>query len=172
MVANNPDELEKAREELEYHEALASAYSYLGFRSRTAAEVRKKLVEKAYSLPTVESVLRHLQAEGYINDREYAERLAETAPLRRIGRGRVAAEIRRRGIAPDLLKEAMLNFSDKQEIETAVAFAVQRSASMEGIDVATRNRRLMGALQRRGFTWSAARSALQQLSENDERTED
>ena len=160
------ESLQAAWSEQKYKAALSSALFYLGYRARTEKEVATRLDDRGYPPPVVAAVLRYITAEGYINDAAYAERYAETASERHIGSRRVAADLQRRGVDPEVAAEAARTIDDNTETELALEFACRRAAAMAHLDRQVRDRRLAAALTRRGFSYSTIRVVLEQVKKS------
>src|SRR4029079_10925122 len=58
-------------------EALDLAFSYLGHRDRTVAEVRRHLERKRVEPAAIDGALAELGRLGYLDDARYAQRFAE-----------------------------------------------------------------------------------------------
>ena len=158
----------RAQEELEYRAARASAESYLGYQPRSEQELVRKLEQKGYSPGAVQNVLRYAREQGYINDKVYAARYTEVASRRRLGRRRVAADLRQRGIDSEVAQEAVNTLSDETEKVLALEFATRRAVGMARLDDAVRHRRLAAALQRRGFSHSTIKAVLEQVLQGED----
>lgn len=90
------------------HEALeVYALRALSRRAHSVAELRAKLLERALPTASVGDILRGLAERGWLDDRRFAHSFARSRAARRYGRYRIALELRRRGIADDLIEEAL-----------------------------------------------------------------
>ncbi len=97
--------------------------------------------------------MRRCTAAGYINDAALAVSIA--ARHRRVGHGsgRVAADLKAKGVAGELITDALDGQSDTEEA-AAMAVALQlwhRAAPVDAYDRRARMR-VAGGLQRRGFS--------------------
>nr|WP_236779115.1 regulatory protein RecX [Agromyces seonyuensis] len=99
---------------------------------------------------------------GYLDDRRTAEQLVRIQHERR-GRGSafVRQELARRGIADDIAAEALAELDEEAEIEVASRIAERRAGQLRGLDRQTAERRLSAFLQRRGYSGSVVRQAVQ-----------
>ncbi|HET6386256.1 MAG TPA: regulatory protein RecX, partial [Armatimonadota bacterium] len=148
--------------------ARASAEILLGYRSRSESEIMKRLEQKGYSPAAIEHALRYLKLQGYINDKEYASSFANAGAACGLGRRRLAAELRRRGVANELAEAALQSIDENTEKKLALEFARRRAASMVHLDPVVKARRLAAMLERRGFPYPAIRAALEHLVEQGE----
>ncbi len=147
------------------HEAALRA---LERRRRTRRELERRLAEKGFEPPVIAEVLDRLARVGLVDDLEYAraflrERLGRRAVGARLVRGQrlargVPGEIADRVLAESGTgEEAELPRSESDRARRAVAQIARRYA---GLDPATRKRRLMAALARRGFDFEVIAEVL------------
>ncbi|MBQ5333175.1 MAG: RecX family transcriptional regulator [Oscillospiraceae bacterium] len=84
-------------------------------RDHSYRELFDKL-EKNYSEEICFEVCNRLAEMGVINDRRYAEKLCrQLFEVKKLGRYRVKQEMRLRGLTPEIIEEAMENFSEEDE---------------------------------------------------------
>jgi regulatory protein len=99
-----------------------------------------------------ERVLDRFEEVGLIDDRLFAQMWVQS---RRAGRGlsgrALRSELRRKGVAEELISEALANLPVESEEATARDLAVRRSAAFRGLPAATASRRLAGFLARKGY---------------------
>mgnify|MGYP000091918615 CR=1 FL=1 len=91
----------------QYPEALNLAVSLLAQRAHSSGEIEKKLRDKFYLPETVEMVLYKLEKEHFLNDEAFATEYAASLSRRQMGRTRITQELRRKGIAPELIQQAL-----------------------------------------------------------------
>ncbi len=144
------------------------AYRLLGHRPRSRAELRRRLLEKGHDERVVDDVLGRLEAEGFVDDHDFARRYA--ADKRRLaawGDQRVRRELEALGVAGDIVSEVMGEApDDDDELARAEAFLARRSPPAPPLDAA--RRRAYQALVRRGFAGSVAYAAVRRWA-GDER---
>lgn len=108
---------------------------------------------------TAEAALDEVAASGYLDDGDFAHRFTEDRRrLDRWGAERIARELSRRGVAPDLIAEALERQSGKDELEAACGLLAERLPAAPADDRA-RNRAL-GLLVRRGYEAEVAYEAV------------
>ena len=96
------DDLARERER-----AIQLAYRAVGRRERTVAELRTFLERKRVEPEAIEDAVAELTEAGLLDDARYAQRFAEDKrELDRWGSERIARELQRRGVAPDLIEAA------------------------------------------------------------------
>ena len=143
----------------ERERALQLAYKALGRRERTVAELRAFLERRRVGPAGIEAALAELRASGLVDDARYASRFAEDKrTLERWGRDRIARELRRRGLGPDLVEAALATREPQAELESALALLSERFPTPPGDD---RGRdRAWRLLVRRGYDPELAYEAI------------
>lgn len=125
-----------------------AALRYLAQRDRTSAQVAWYLDRRGASRAQVRSVLRRLAKAGYLNDRAFALRWAETRLTRRpMGREALKAELLRQGLAESLVAETLDRLYGHDRERELAKQAIQRVSRRAG-DSPSRAARL---LRQRGF---------------------
>jgi regulatory protein len=135
------------------------AITLLARREYTTREVEAKLVERGCSTSDAATVTAALVAEGFVDDRRAAAAHVRTAArIKGRGRHRIERELVARGIAKDVVRDLLRDFTPQAE-----AAAIRRILARKGIpprpDLADR-RRLFQHLLRRGFSSDAVAKAL------------
>ncbi len=150
--------------EEEKHRAQDAALAYLGTRARSRTEVRRRLVRAGYEADLIEEVLDSLAQIGYLNDQAFSQAWVAARSQGRIaGRTRLAADLRQRGVAGDVVESALASRDDGEEFGLALQLARERSTRQTDADPIVRRRRLAGFLQRRGFSWPICLQVLDQV---------
>lgn len=149
--------------------SLERAYQYalklLAARDYTTLKLMEKLRARECPDAAAESVVTRLAMEGWINDRRFAERFAESAlSTQRFFGPRLKLEMRRRGISADLIDEVLGRMrGEHDEGEGARSLLEKRFPGFSFSDAADREkRRVMAFLQRRGFGFSAIMKAMRE----------
>lgn len=153
-LALSGDELREIRTAGERALAMSRALHYLGYRARSEAEVAGRLRRYGYGEETVEAVIGRLGELGYLDDREFA-RLKAREKARRYGPRRVAVELRRSGVDPEIARETLDGEFARTDERAAAFSAAARRYNMRGVDDAEAEaeaRRVYGFLMRRGYS--------------------
>jgi len=145
--------------EEEQRRAHDTALAYLGTRSRSRAEVERRLLRAGYGREPIEAVVAALSRAGYLDDATFAAEWVG-ARTRNSGRNRLAAELRGRGVAQPTVEEALRGVDGEQEEATAVELARSRLPSLAALEPTLQRRRLLGYLSRRGYGWETASRAV------------
>lgn len=153
------------QENLIYIKAQDIALHYLGYQMRTQAQVRKKLEDKGFAEPVVERVLAFLCKYGYCDDMAYAKSyIRQCQKLRPKGAYVLKMELRQRGVAQDIVEQAMQE-AEICEAEDA-AYWIRKKVKGNINDLEEKEkRRLYGFLQRKGYRWDVIAEAIRLLQE-------
>jgi regulatory protein len=132
---------------------------------QSGSSLQRKLERRGYTAEAAAEAVRRCAASGYVDDAAMAVSVA--ARHRRAGHGsaRVAADLKAKGVAAELITDALDGQSDTEE---AAALAVaqrlwERSGAADANDQRARMR-VAGALQRRGFSSSLVARVLRGLT--------
>lgn len=119
---------------------------------RTRAQLEATLRERDVPDDVAVRVLDRFEEVGLIDDRLFAQMWVDSRQAGRLlSRRALSAELRRRGVADDLVREAVASVSTDDELEAARAIARRKARAVVGLPRATQVRRLSGALARRGY---------------------
>ena len=127
---------------------LARALGYLARREHSRAELRRKLAPHAESAEPLDRLLDELEAKKLLSDRRFTEVMARSRGAR-FGAARVKQELRARGVADPLVREAFAELS-RTELQRARELW-RRKFDAPPADAAELARR-MRFLARRGFS--------------------
>ena len=145
------EELAEARVAGERPLAMNRALHSLGYRARSAHELRERLLRAGYAGETVSGVLARLEGFGYLDDEEFARNVARDKARRRYGPRKIYGELRRAGVDEEIAQEIVEEeFAGRSELEEARAAAQRRYNTGETSDVQAR--RVHGFLMRRGYS--------------------
>jgi len=146
-TTNSPQEPDNA------DDAEASALRVLRGAGQSSASLQRKLERRGYSSDAALEAVRRCVAAGYVNDVALAASVAARHRRSGHGRARVAADLRARGLAGDVIAEAL---DGQTATEAAAALAVAQQLWSRAGDPETRDQRarmrIAAALQRRGFS--------------------
>ena len=143
----------------------ARALVRLARRDHTTDEIRRALLRDGFSADEIDSAVRRLVAEKYLDDGGFAARFAKSRMRHQgLGRHRIRRELFRKGVA-------------KPQAEAGVAAALEDVSEEESIDALARRhwrqhvkdeprkrvRRLWAFLLRRGFPADLVQARLRAL---------
>jgi regulatory protein len=151
-TALTDEEFAEARVAGERPLAMSRALNVLGYRARSARELRERLVRAGYLGETVDEVISRLEELGYLDDEEFARELARSG-ARKYGPRRIYGDLRKAGIEEEAAREVVEEeFAGRSEHEAAREAAQRRYNTVEGSDAQVR--RVYGFLMRRGYSAS------------------
>jgi len=134
----------------ERERAIDLAYRALSSRDRTVAELRAILERKRVEPSAIEAAVVALSDAGYLDDARYAHRFAEDKrTLERWGSERIARDLRRRGVEPELVEAVVAEHSRESELQHALALLGVRLPDSPADDRA--RDRAWALLVRRGY---------------------
>lgn len=153
----------------QYRFALDRAVGYLAARARSTREIEQKLLQAGYRPYTVEMVIYKLQRENLLDDADFARQWVESRQNHKLGRSRIAQELRRKGVSQDEAEEALAIIDDEDQLAGAIALAEKAAARIKpGEDMRKASARIAGMLARRGYSWDIAKEAIRQSLHEDE----
>ncbi len=142
--------------------ARGTALRLLALRPRTVLEIREQLGRR-FGKDAVEETVGRLLSEGLLDDADYANQWRQSRERHKPrSRGMIARELKTRGVADDLIEDALEGYDSSD----AARRAAQRYASRQsGAGRTAFDRRVGAFLARRGFEPSVIRQVLQELRE-------
>ncbi len=143
--------------------AREAALRLLAVRARTRSELVGRLRRKGHGDAVIGAVVDGLESAGLIDDRAFAELLAdERMRLRPVGRRRLSQELRTRGVPPRVAEEVLDRaYEDNPERELALRVARSRARRSSGAPRA--RERLYALLVRRGFAHGTAAEVVREV---------
>lgn len=140
------------------------AVRMLAAAGRGREDLRRRLVQKGERPEHAAAAVERLAAQGLIDDAAFARSYVRSKAAGH-GKRRIAMDLARKGITKDAvaaaLEEALPDATDTAEsIERLVE---RKLRSLASYDAATRYRRLLGFLARRGFGADEIRRALSRI---------
>ena len=153
----------------QYRHALDRAVAFLAGRARSRREMEERLLRSGYRPCTVEMVLFKLEKEGLLDDADFARQWVEARTARRLGRGRIAQELRRKGVSAQEAEEALEALSEEDQLEGAIHLVEKTLSRVStGEDPRKTAARITAMLARRGYGYDVAREAISRVMEGTE----
>ena len=150
----------------QYRAALDRAVSLLAMRAHSRGEIEQKLLRAHYRPSTVEMVLYKLEREHLLDDADFARQWTAARSGRKLGSGRIAQELRRKGVSAETISEALSELDEDDQFASAAALAEKAlRRAKPGEDPRKTAQRIIGMLARRGYSWDIARKAVQRVME-------
>lgn len=133
----------------------------LGRRGISAAEMSEFLLRRGFDAEAVDAECERLLGVGLLDDALLAEALVRTFRERKgLGRGAVAAELKRRKIDPLVIENTLSEIDSDDDSGRALELAIKRAPQLRNLDYATAQRRLSAFLMRKGYSSSAVSTAV------------
>ncbi|MFQ6030411.1 MAG: regulatory protein RecX [Dehalococcoidia bacterium] len=152
----------KAEGDRTLSQARDAALRFISYRSRSEAEVRRRL-SRQYPEPVIEQVVTGLRADGSLDDSAFARLWRRHREQHRPrGQRLLKQELYRLGVDRETAEEALEGYDDADNAYRA-GFKFARSMRSRAYSEEVFRRRLWGYLQRRGFPYSLARGVVDQL---------
>lgn len=106
----------REKKELDARAAKEKALRLLEFRAHSEKELCEKLIRAGAKKEDLPPITAFLMEYGFLNDGEYAKRLArDLQNVKKLGKRRIAQELKSRGIDGDDLDSALAELSDESE---------------------------------------------------------
>lgn len=134
----------------------AAAIALLARRDFASRELSERLIERGFEAAMAASVVTELLGEGVLDDGRYAQNYVTYRAGRGQGPVRIAAELRRRGLAAELIEAALATGPDWRALARKVCRA--KFGSQPATSWAERARQAR-FLQYRGFSSDHIRAA-------------
>ncbi len=150
----------------QYRHALDKAVAALAARACSRKEIEGKLLRIGYRPCTVEMVLYKLEREHLLDDADFARQWVE-ARCKKLGRRRIAQELRQKGISAEQTDEALKQVDEEEQLACAASLASKAlGRAKSGEDPRKTAQRIIAAIVRRGYGYDVARKALQQVMDS------
>jgi len=151
------------------------ALNYIDYAPRTVQEVRRRLARAGYEEDVVEEVIDDLERAQLLDDAKFSADWVESrARSKKIGKVRLAAELRRKGIGGEEAEQALGALDSDSQVRAALELAQKRAPAgvvkewTSPAEKAAGKRRLAGYLQRRGYNWEIIEQVFAVIFANDD----
>ena len=149
-----------------YAFALEKAISLLAARARTEKEIVDALQKNAYPESIIAKVMARLHEAGYIDDAQFAEQWTASRTTKGLGSRRIRMELRQKGVDAQQIDLALSSMDDDAVMDSAFK-AAQKASRGKDLSSPADRQKILAALARRGFDFSLAKKAIQQLIESE-----
>lgn len=130
-------------------------------RPRSRAELAEALAARAVPDEVSRRVLDRFEGVGLVDDAGFAEAWVRSRQeSHHLSRRTLAAELRRKGVDADVVRQAVSAVDDDAEQQAARCLVDRRLRGMTGLDRSVAQRRLLGLLARRGYSAATARAVV------------
>lgn len=102
---------------------LAAALRILSYRPRSVAELKEKLLLKGFEAAEADKAVTILREAGYLDDERFAALLADSRVRNKHwGPSRVAAELMRKGVSAEIIRNTVAHDPDAEASTALAAF--------------------------------------------------
>ena len=137
-------------------------------QARSRAELATKLARRHVPTEVAERLLDRFEEVGLVDDAAFARAWVESRqPGKGLARRALAQELRRKGVADEVAREALDQVDPAAEEEAARALVRRKLRSLQRVEREVAARRLGGMLARKGYggdvVWRVVREELDAL---------
>jgi regulatory protein len=153
-------DIERYQEKLQrdaYPFAMEKAVKLLSQRDYSRHSLEERLLQSGYDEVNVSKVAEFLVQRHFLDDKRYAEALLRRR-LGKSGSGKIAMELRSKGVDQEIAIETLELLSQESELEAARKQAAKYLASKE-LEPREAYRRTIAFLARRGYRYDLAKEA-------------
>ncbi|MDO5546979.1 MAG: regulatory protein RecX [Eubacteriales bacterium] len=147
--------------EEEYEQAASTAAAMLARRPLSEKLLLQKLKEKEFSEDSAQYAVERMRVLGALDDTTYAEMIVRSYRAKGCGKLRIRQELQHRGIPREIAQEVLEDFEPDWDAMVALL-----EKKLHGdVSDRTRNEKAFAALQRKGFSFSQIRQAMERYVE-------
>ena len=157
-------EIEALRNEDDYHRAYNQVLDLLSRRPRSEREVRQYMARKEVAPEHQDRIVQRLLELRFLDDGAFARYWIENRDaFRPRGSRALSYELRQKGVDETIIREALAD-TDVDDAESAYRAALKLLPRLRAIeDRREFQKKLAGALGRRGYSWGTIRTVADQL---------
>jgi len=147
----------------------------LAMGPRTRSQLREAVLAKDVPEPVADAVLNRFTEVGLVDDADFAREWVRVRHRDKgLSRRALADELRRKGVDPQLVEDALVPLDADDERAAAEALVARKLPSSRGLDDPRRVNRLVGMLARKGYAPGLAGDVVRRAlrDEADDATDD
>jgi regulatory protein len=130
---------------------------------KTSSQLLEVLTANEIPVEISKPLIERFTEVELINDELYAKDLADASRRTKgLARSMVKRKLESKGLDRELIDQVASEITDEDELAAATELAIKRYGQLSHFDSETRNRRLVGFLQRRGFGSSVVFAAIRE----------
>lgn len=151
------EELHDLIESSNERRAKEKALWLISYRSHSKKELRDK-ISRTCDRQSAEKAVERMEELGLVNDRDYAERCAQTLIFtKHMSKRGAAMELRRKGIESEIIDEVLgdIEVDEREQIQAVIERKYPK------IDDEKIRRRAVAALQRLGYGWDDIKAVIE-----------
>ena len=159
-----PEEYLGAIASIQAADCYEAALCMLDMAAQTKNDLVRKLILKGYAAPAAEAAAQRLTENGLIDDRRFAERVAQSQLKKPVGAYAVKRKLMAKRLSEEDIEAAMEDFDEEQQAGACLAAAEKLWRKYEALPSREGRAKLSQALARRGFSWDAVHSAVEKTA--------
>lgn len=142
-----------------------SALRLLGYRMRSCAEMKQRLMEKKYPINIISDVIDKLLNIKYLNDAEFAEAFAhDKVKSKKIGPITLRMEFIPHRIESEILENVIKKVYEQYPISDLIKQLLDKKKIQSGIKLELKTKkRIQDLLKRKGFNWNEISAVFTEL---------
>lgn len=142
-----------------------SALRLLGYRMRSCAEMKQRLMEKKYPINIISDVIDKLLNIKYLNDAEFAEAFAhDKVKSKKIGPITLRMEFIPHRIESEILENVIKKVYEQYPISDLIKQLLDKKKIQFGIKLELKTKkRIQDLLKRKGFNWNEISAVFTEL---------
>lgn len=151
------EELHDLIESSNERRAKEKALWLISYRAHSKKELRDK-ISRTCDRQSAEKAVERMEELGLVNDRDYAERCAQTLIFtKHMSKRGAAMELRRKGIESEIIDEVLddIEVDEREQIQAVIERKYPK------IDDEKIRRRAVAALQRLGYGWEDIKAVIE-----------
>lgn len=157
------DQLKQLEKESDIEKIYARALRFATVRPRSEKEIERWFKRKAIEPQKTAEVFNRLKSLKLVDDEEFAKWwISQRSQFRPKGKIALIAELKQKGLGREIIEKA-LEKQDLPERELAKEAAAKKFAGLSKLSVEKKKEKLLSFLGRRGFSWEAAKDAVDEI---------
>lgn len=140
-----------------------AALTILDQAAQASADLTGKLIRKGYARPAAEAAVARLVENRLVDDERYAQRIAQNQLNKPVGAWAVRRKLMAKRLDEDTIDSVMEDFDSEQQEKACAQAAEKLWRKYSALPAREGRAKLSQALARRGFSWEAIRSAVEDL---------
>ncbi len=147
------------------NKAYNSALRLLGYRIRSCAEMKQRLLEKKYPINIIEETIDRLLSIKYLNDAKFVEAFAhDKVKIKKIGPLELRRELIPHKIESELLERTIKKIYEKYLVFDLIKQLLDKKKIQFGTKLEQKTKkRILDLLNRKGFSWNEISAVFTEL---------
>ena len=159
----DPEEYLDRLSSLQAADCYEAALCMLDQAAQTSGDLLTKLRRKGYAEPAARAAVERLLGNSLIDDARYAQRLAQGQLAKPVGAYAVRRKLMAKRLPEEAIEAAMEDFDGEQQAQACREAAEKLWRKYSSLPVREGRAKLSQALARRGFSWDAISTAVDEI---------